>query len=50
MNEKLLIVLNLKKTHNTIGGLGSPTGRPRTNNRKVVGLMPANVVCITVDR
>ena len=22
----------------------------RTNNRKVVGLTPANVVCITVDR
>jgi len=22
----------------------------RTNNRKVVGSMPANVVCITVDR
>jgi len=22
----------------------------RTNNRKVVGSMPANVVCVTVDR
>ena len=38
-------VLNLLFRKCVYGGLGSPIAR-----RKVVGSMPANVVCITVDR